>query len=102
MELKAAAEQKKELKEFKAKELDDSKKEVKKREIRIDAKRQELKDRLVKIKDEKKRAVVERVDGRLDALNAKRLEHFSAVLEKLGAVRGKINARVEKAAAKGT
>ena len=49
----------------------------------------------------RKRAVVEKIDGQMDALNAKRLAHFSDVLEKLAAVMEKINARVEKAAAKG-
>lgn len=95
MELKAAAEQKRE--EFKQK-LDDSKKEVK---VRIDAKKQELKDRLAKIKDEKKKAIVEKIDGQMDALNARRLAHFSDVLEKLVAAMEKINAHVERFAAKG-
>ena len=95
MELKAAGEQKRE--EFKQK-IDDSKKELK---ARIDAKKQELKQRLSKIKDEKKKATVEKIDGQLDELNAKRLKHFSEVLEKLAAVMGKINVRVEKAVVKG-
>lgn len=94
-ELKAMAEQKRE--EFKQK-LEDSRAEMK---ARMETKKQELKDRLEVIKDEKKKAIVEKVDGRLDELNAKYLSHFSDVLEKISGVMIKINVRVEKAAANG-
>ena len=95
MEIRAAQEQR--MAEFKQK-LEDSKKELKER---VDAKKQELKDRLASIKDEKKKATVEKIDGRLDELNAKYTEHYSEVLTKLGAVVEKINVRIERAAARG-
>lgn len=94
-ELRAAEEQKRE--EFRQK-IEDSKKELK---ARIDAKKQELKDRLAKIKDEKKKTVVEKIDNQLDALNARRMAHFSDVLGNLAAIMEKINVRVERAAARG-
>lgn len=77
--------------------------EAKRAELKdkIQAKREELKERLVKIKDERKKQVVEKVDARLDEINKNRLDHFSAVLEKLEKILANIGNRAGKAEANG-
>lgn len=68
---------------------------------RIQTKRQELKKKLEKIRDERKRKIVERIDKQLDELNERRLNHFSAVLDKLEKVLERIGSRADKASERG-
>ena len=95
MEVKNLMEIKKE--EFK------NKVEAKREEVKskIEAKKVELKERLTKIKDERKRQVVERIYNQINELNKRRLDHFSAVLEKLEKVLDRISGRSAKAEANG-
>jgi DNA repair exonuclease SbcCD ATPase subunit len=77
--------------------------EMKREEVRkmMEAEKAALKDRLAKIKDEKKRQAVERIANQIAELNTRRLDHFSAVLEKLEKALERIVSRIEKAAARG-
>ena len=95
-----------EAKRTEAKNLMESKKEefknkveAKREEIKskIEAKRTELKTRLAKIKDERKKQIVEKVYNQINELNKRRLDHFSAVLEKLEKVLDRISNRAAKA-----
>ena len=72
--------------------------EAKREEVKskIEAKRGELKEKLGKIKDERKKQVVEKVYNQINELNKRRLDHFSAVLEKLEKVLDRISNRVLK------
>ncbi|MEK7574449.1 MAG: hypothetical protein AAB514_02900 [Patescibacteria group bacterium] len=77
--------------------------EAKREEVKskIETRKVELKERLVKIKDERKKQVVERVYNQVNELNKRRLDHFSAVLEKLEKVLERISGRAAKAEANG-
>ncbi|MEK7168222.1 MAG: hypothetical protein AAB707_00740 [Patescibacteria group bacterium] len=99
-----------EAKRTEAKNLMESKKEefknkveAKREEVKskIEAKRGELKEKLGKIKDERKKQVVEKVYNQINELNKRRLDHFSAVLEKLEKVLDRISNRAAKAEANG-
>ena len=99
-----------EAKRMEAKNLIESKREEFKNKIeakrgetksKIEAKRGELKERLIKIKDERKKQVVEKVYNQVNELNKRRLDHFSAVLEKLEKVLDKISNRTATAEANG-
>lgn len=99
-----------EAKRMEAKNLMESKKEefknkveVKREEAKskIEAKKEELKGKLTKIKDERKKQVVEKIYNQVNELNKRRLEHFSAVLEKLEKVLDRISNRAAKAEANG-
>jgi len=67
----------------------------------IEEKRAQLKERLAIVKDEKKKATVERIDGSLDGINARQTKHFSDILGKLEEVLGKVVSRADKAEASG-
>lgn len=99
-----------EAKRIEAKNLLESKKEefkikaeAKREEVKskIEAKKAELKEHLIKIKDERKKQVAERVYNQVNELNKRRLDHFSAVLEKLEKVLDRISNRAAKAEANG-
>lgn len=99
-----------EAKRTEAKNLLESKKEefkikaeAKREEVKskIEAKKTELKEHLIKIKDERKKQVAERVYNQVNELNKRRLDHFSAVLEKLEKVLDRISNRAAKAEANG-
>ncbi|OGG43139.1 hypothetical protein A3G50_01815 [Candidatus Jorgensenbacteria bacterium RIFCSPLOWO2_12_FULL_42_11] len=99
-----------EAKRTEAKNLLESKKEefkikaeAKRKEVKskIEAKKTELKERLVKIKDERKKQIIERIYNQVNELNKRRLDHFSAVLEKLEKVLDRISNRAAKAEANG-
>jgi chromosome segregation ATPase len=79
-------------------EFDVKREEVKKQ---METEKAALKDKLAKIKDEKKRQAVERIANQIAELNTRRLDHFSAVLEKLEKALERIVSRIEKAAARG-
>ena len=64
---------------------------------RIEAKRYELKERLITIKDERKRQVVEKIDKALDALNERMMDHFDNVLDRLDKILIKIRERADRA-----
>ena len=78
--------------------------ETKRGEVKtlIETKRAELKVKLQVIKDEKKRSTVEKVDDRLDAINAKHVAVYSKALEQLDGVLARIISRADKATAAGT
>ena len=67
----------------------------------IQDKREALRAQLQKVKDERKREVVERIDVRLDALNDRMLDHFSNVLDRLEDVLERIASRADKAEGRG-
>ena len=99
-----------EAKRTEAKNLLESKKEefkikaeAKRKEVKskIEARKTELKERLVKIKDERKKQIIERIYNQVNELNKRRLDHFSAVLEKLEKVLDRISNRAAKAEANG-
>ncbi len=69
---------------------------------RIDAKRAELKTRLQRIKDERKRQVVEKIDRSLDALNKRMTDHFMKMLDKLEDILARISERADRAESGGT
>ncbi len=68
--------------------------------VREDAKK-ELKTKLAKIKDTRKRDAVQRIDDNIAALNKKITEHDTGVLSKLSATLGRISERADRAATKG-
>ena len=68
---------------------------------KIQDKREALRVQLQKVKDERKREVVERIDVRLDALNDRMLDHFSNVLDRLEDVLERIASRADKAEGRG-
>ena len=63
----------------------------------IETERESLKIRLEKIKDERKKESVEKIDQRIDALNEKMMRHFSSVLNKLEDMLIKITERADRA-----
>ncbi|MBI2099400.1 hypothetical protein HYT45_03255 [Candidatus Uhrbacteria bacterium] len=67
----------------------------------IEAKREELKQRLEKIKDERKKNLVQKIDKSLDELNARRLKHYSAVLDQIEKVLERVGKRAERAEERG-
>src|SRR3989338_1748716 len=67
----------------------------------IKDKREALRAQLQKVKDERRREVVERIDVRLDELNARMLDHFSNVLDRLEDVLERIASRADKAEGRG-
>jgi hypothetical protein len=68
-------------------------------EDKIKTKKEELRIRLEKVKDETKKKTVERIDQQIDALNAKMIQHFSSVLDKLEELLIRISERADKALA---
>lgn len=67
----------------------------------IKDKRAALQEELQKVKDERKRAAVERIDANLDKLNERMANHLSNVLDKLENVLERISSRADKAEEKG-
>ena len=67
----------------------------------IQDKREALRAQLQKVKDERRREVVERIDVRLGELNARMLDHFSNVLDRLEDVLERIASRADKAEGRG-
>ncbi len=72
---------------------------IKKEKVKeeIETERESLKIRLEKIKDERKKESVEKIDQRIDALNEKMMRHFSSVLNKLEDMLIKITERADRA-----
>jgi chromosome segregation ATPase len=67
----------------------------------IEARREELKQKLAVIKDARKKATVEKIDAQLQSINAKRLETFSATLNRIEEIIQKVSSRADKAQANG-
>lgn len=65
-------------------------------EKRINDKREQLKERLTAVRDENKKRIVERVDRQVDALNARLLNHFSELLNRLEDVLARIGNRADE------
>lgn len=94
-EVKAQAEQKRE--EFKQ-TLETKRAEVK---TQIEAKKIQLKEQLQKVKDERKQKAVEKINEQMQALNDRRMKHFSEVLGKIEQTLVKISTRADKAEDRG-
>ncbi|GEM_PF-2668702 len=77
--------------------------EVKRVEVKdkVEKAKTDLKERLSKIKDERKKQVVERIANQINELNARSMNHFSDVLDKLANVLGRISSRADKGAVRG-
>src|SRR3989338_7449761 len=77
--------------------------QVKREEVKgkIEAKRAELKQNLAKIKDERKKAVAERIYQELNKLNERTMNHFVDVLNHLEKTLEKIKDRTAKAETNG-
>jgi len=73
-----------------------------KKQIRetVRAKREEFKVKLQAIKDEKKRALVNRIDAKLIAVNTKHTDRFTQVLSNLQIILDKITEDIDKTEAK--
>lgn len=67
----------------------------------IQVRREEVKANVQAMRDARKKAVVERVQERLNNVNARRSEHFTNVLERLSTILDKIESRTEKAKTEG-
>ena len=94
-ELKAQVEVKRE--EFK-KAVETKREELK---TKIDAEREALKAKLQSVKDERKKQAVTRIGEEVNKLNARTVEHFTGVLDKLAEVLGRISSRTDKGAERG-
>lgn len=77
--------------------------EVKKAETKkkIESEKVLLKEKLKAIKDEKKKQAVQKINDQINALNAKRLEHFTNVLNQIEDVLKKVGNRADKTAERG-
>lgn len=69
--------------------------------LKIETQKKELKAKLAKIKDERKKQIIERVYNQINELNKRRMDHFSAVLERLEKVLDGISGRTAKVEANG-
>jgi hypothetical protein len=67
----------------------------------VQARREALKTRLQNIKDERKKAAVERIDKNMAELNARMTAHYASALDQIDAVLLRIVARTDKAQADG-
>lgn len=79
-------------------QVDIKKEEAKKK---IESEKTLLKEKLKAVKDEKKKQAVQKVNDQINALNAKRLEHFTNVLNQIEDVLKKVGSRADKAALRG-
>lgn len=68
---------------------------------KVEVAKEALKTKLQGIKDLNKRMIVERIDGSLNKLNEKLLDHYSDILDKLEKVLNRINEKVKTDSAKG-
>lgn len=93
-----AREEIKEKRETFKKDLEVKRDELKKR---LETKREELKVRLEKIKDERKKNLVQKIDRSLDALNDRRVRHYTAVLDQIEKILERIDKRIERAEERG-
>lgn len=94
-EMKKIIEERRE--EFKQ-QLEVRKEDMKKK---LEAEKVRLNEKLKTIKDERKKQTVQKVNGELQALNARKLEHYSNVLNQIEEVLKKVGTRVDNAAARG-
>jgi len=65
----------------------------------IEARREELKQKLATIRDERKKQTTERIGAELQKLNERITAHFSNVLEKIENALERVNSRADKAEA---
>jgi hypothetical protein len=94
-EMKRAIEERRE--EFKH-QLEEKKDEVK---TKIETEKLRLNEKLKSIKDERKKQTVQKVNTEIQALNARKLEHYSNVLNQIEEVLKKVGTRVDNASARG-
>lgn len=95
---KAAREAIKEKREQSKEEAKEKREEAEKK---IEALRADLKVRLQKIKDERKKQVVEKIANELNALNKRMLEHYSNVLDKLEKSLERVSERADRGESRG-
>ncbi|PJE76214.1 hypothetical protein COV04_00470 [Candidatus Uhrbacteria bacterium CG10_big_fil_rev_8_21_14_0_10_48_11] len=69
---------------------------------RLVEKRNELKAKLVEIKDQQKQQAVERINANIDTVNARAVDHFTAVLNTLTGIIERLQSRTDKVAATGS
>lgn len=70
-------------------------------QARIKTERDQLKERLKTVRDERKKAAVERIDAEIARLNERMVKHFTAVLDKLADLLGRVSTRASKAEERG-
>ena len=77
--------------------------EVKRKEVqeKIKTEREALKVKLQSIKDERKKAAVERIDARLGEINANRMNELTKALDKIEGVLRRVSDRADRAVDKG-
>jgi len=77
--------------------------EVRQEELKasIAARREGIQARIQAVRDEKKRAVLERIEEKLNQINKRRTDHFLKVLGRIREILAKITARTDRAEAKG-
>jgi len=77
--------------------------EVKRKEVqeKIKTEREALKVKLQSIKDERKKAAVERIDTRLGEINANRMNELTKALDKIEGVLRRVSDRADRAVDKG-
>lgn len=77
--------------------------EAKRTEVKatVERKRTELRDRLSAVRDERKRAVVERLYDNLNALNKRMVDSFLSKLEHIEDILDRVQSRADKAEANG-
>lgn len=94
-EMKREIEERRE--EFKL-QFEDRKNEVKQK---IEVEKLRLNEKLKTIKDERKKQTVQKVNAEIQAINTRKLEHYSNVLNQIEEVLKKVGTRVDNAAARG-
>ncbi len=68
---------------------------------KIEAEKLRLSEKLKTIKDERKKQTVQKVNTEIQALNTRKLEHYSNVLNQIEEVLKKVGTRVDNASARG-
>lgn len=68
---------------------------------RLQDKREKFKEQLATFKDKKRQALVERIDDKITRVNKKRTDHMVQVLNKLSAIRDRLDTKIASAEAEG-
>lgn len=79
-------------------QLEGKKEDVKKK---IETEKLRLSEKLKSIKDERKKQTVQKVNAEIQALNVRKLEHYSSVLNQIEEVLKKVGTRVDNASVRG-
>ena len=77
--------------------------EVRREEVKnkIETERLRLNEKLKTLKDERKKQIIQKVNTEIQALNARKLDHYSNVLNQIEEVLKKVGTRVDNASARG-